>query len=168
MLKNLLNEKKDSILERWYNQILESYPAEGAQFIKNKKDRFSNPIGFAISEALDSIYGQILTEMNYDALHESLEKIINIRAVQEFTSSRAVVFIFLLKKAIRDELQDDLADHNLLRQLAAFEAQIDQIALVAFDTYSQSRERIYEARVNEIRRQSIHFFRQTEDSKDSK
>ena len=167
MLKNLLNEKKDSILESWYLQILESYPAEGAQFIKSKKDRFSNPIGFTISTEIKTVYDQILTDMDYQTLHGSLEKIIKIRAVQEFTSSQAIAFIFLLKKAIRDNLEAELTDHSLLRQLTVFEAKIDQVALVAFDIYSQSREKMFEVRLNEYRRQSIHFFRHTEADKDS-
>lgn len=167
MLKDLLNEKKDPILESWYLQILESYPAAGAQFIKSKKDRFANPIGHAISEEIKVIYGQILANMDYETLWCSLDKIIKIRAVQEFTSSQAVAFIFLLKKAIRDNLEAELTDHNLLRELTVFEAKIDQVALVAFDIYSQSREKMFEVRLNEYRRQSIHFFRHTQANEDS-
>ncbi|MCP4580853.1 MAG: hypothetical protein GY839_04500 [candidate division Zixibacteria bacterium] len=164
MLNSLLNEKRDAILEKWFDDILESYPLDGAKFIKIEKDRFNNPVGSTISQEIKTIYGELLKDMNYEILHDSLEKIIKIRSVQDFTPSQALSFIFLLKKVLREELESEVADTQILRELMVFEARIDQLASLAFNVYSECREKIYDIRVNEIKKRSISFFRDTQNS----
>jgi hypothetical protein len=43
--------------------------------------------------------------------------------------------------------------NGLSGELQAFENRIDDIALLAFDIYSQCRQKIYEIRVNEVKNQ---------------
>ena len=159
-LEKLLSTRKDSILERWLQHTLASYPLDGAKFYKGENDRFNNPVGYTIATEIRNIYDELLGNMNREPLDEAMEKIIRIRNVQEFAPSQAVNFIFLLKKAIRDELRNDITDTNSLGKLLVFEAKIDQLALLAFDLYTKCRQNLYEIRVNEIKRQSIHFLRQ--------
>ncbi len=166
MLNELLNDRKDSILQKWFHQIAETYPSDGAKFFEKKKDQFNNPVGHTISQEIKVIYRQLLDDMDKETLAESLEKIIRIRNVQEFTSSQAVSFVFLLKKAIREELSAEVSDRNLLGELLIFEASIDQLALLAFDIYSGCRESLYEIRFNELKRKSIHFLRQYENQRE--
>lgn len=163
MLKDLLNQKQELILDRWFHQIAETYPLDGAKFIENKKDQFNNPVGHIISREIRVIYRQLINGMELEPLRSSLENIIKIRNVQEFTSSQAISFIFLLKKAIREELRKEIDNQLLLSELLVFEANIDQAALLAFDIYTSSRESLYRIRVDEIKRRSIHFLRQYED-----
>jgi hypothetical protein len=82
-----------------------------------------------------------------------------VRSVQEFTPSQAISFIFCLKEAVREELKEELQDTNLLTELAVFDAQIDQLALFAFDIYVKCREQIYELRVNEIKRTGFRLLK---------
>ena len=110
MLDELLNERQTPILKRWFHQIAETYPLEGAKFLTNKKDQFNNPVGYTFSREIEVIYSQLLNSMDKDMLSKSLENIIKIRNVQEFTPSQAISFIFILKKAIRDELNQEIAD----------------------------------------------------------
>jgi hypothetical protein len=160
ILEQLLNTRKDSIIEKWLQHTLASYPLDGAKFLKGENDRFNNPVGYTIAVEIKNIYEELLGDMNREPLGEALEKIIRIRNVQEFAPSQAIGFIYLLKKAIRDELRSDLTDTNSLGELLVFEAKIDQLALLAFDIYTKCRQNLYEIRVNEIKRQSIHFLRQ--------
>jgi hypothetical protein len=164
-LKNLLGKKQDAILQNWLNQILESYPHDGAKFLKHEKDRFKNPVGHTLANETRLIYGQLLHGLEHESVSRSLENIIKIRNVQDYSSSQATVFVYLLKKAIRDEIKNDIDDQQILQELLQFEAQIDQLALLAFDIYTQCREGLYETRINEIKRQSIHFLRHFEDQK---
>lgn len=162
MLDKLLNEKQALILKRWFHQIAETYPQEGGKFFESKKDQFNNPIGYIFSQEIEVIYRQLLDGMDKDILSDSLLKIIKIRNVQEFSASQVVSFIFLLKKAIRSELNDELADMKLLAELMSFEAKIDHVTLLAMDIYTGCRQSLYEIRFNELKRKSIQFLRQFE------
>jgi hypothetical protein len=76
-----------------------------------------------------------------------------IRAVQQFTPSQAVGFVFRLREIVRAELGGVAADPEVSVELAELDAQIDRIALAAFDTYVACREQVYELRINEVKRQ---------------
>jgi hypothetical protein len=76
-----------------------------------------------------------------------------IRAVQPFAPSEAVGFVLRLREIIRAELGGVAADPRFASELADLDAQIDRIALVAFDTFVECREQVYELRVNEVKRQ---------------
>jgi len=81
-----------------------------------------------------------------------LEELLRIRAVQEFSASEAVSFIFLLKPLLRGRSgHDDRIDER-----------IDELALMAFDAYMRSRERLLALQVNESRRKTYLLERMLE------
>jgi hypothetical protein len=85
-------------------------------------------------------------------LSSAIDGIVRIRAVQEFTPSAAVGFVYTLRGILREELADaalDPAGH------AALERGVDRLALVAFDVYMQCREKIFEIRVREIKESQL-------------
>ena len=98
VLEYFLSQKKAAILDRGFHLILETYPAETSSFLKQEKDRFVNPVGYTTYQEIEAIYEELLQGMNSDKLSASLDSIIKIRSVQDFPPSRAIAFIFLLKK----------------------------------------------------------------------
>ena len=158
MIENLLSQRKASILEKWFDLILESYPANSRSFFKQEKDQFANPVGFTISHEIETIYEELLRETDCNKLAASLESIIKIRAVQDFTPYQAVAFVFDLKKAIRDDIEGDLMEKPVFEELLKFEDKIDQTALIAFEIYMRCREMIHEIRVNEIKNRTSSIF----------
>ena len=150
-LENFLSRNKAAILERWYHLILETYPAGTSKSLKQEKDRFVNPVGHTISRETRSLYEELLGGMNIDRLSSSLNNIIRIRSVQDFSPSRAIGFIFLLKKAIREVLESGIQEKPVLEEWMEFQSRIDQLALLAFDIYMECREKICEIRVNEAK-----------------
>ena len=112
-LTTLLSQKKAAILGRWLTMIYESYPPETAIFLRKEKNRFDNPAGYRISEGLEGLYGALLQEMERDQVLTCLDEIIRIRALQNFTPSQALAFIFLLKNVIREELAEEIRKENL-------------------------------------------------------
>jgi hypothetical protein len=85
-----------------------------------------------------------------DKVSAFLDSIIRIRAIQDFTPSEAVAFIFHLKKVIRQELGGEvLKQPGMSDELSTFDTAIDDLALYAFDLYMRCREKIYDLKAQE-------------------
>jgi hypothetical protein len=150
-LSKLLTQNKDSILQRWFNLIADTYPTEVSGFLKGK-DRFSNPVGYTISQETNTLYEELLQgRVDSDKASASLESIVKITAIQDFTPGEAISFVFLLKQAMAEELESEIVKEQSFKEWLNFEASIDKLASVAFDKYVKCREKIYELRVNEIK-----------------
>jgi len=155
-LESLLLQKKSMIINKWFDLILETYPAEAARFFKRKKDRFANPVGYTISEEIKGLYEELLCDrgvIDSDKVSSCLDKIIRIRAIQDFSPTQAIGFVFLLKRVIRDELEEEIKEEGIAKDLLEFELRLDRLALLSFDIYMKCREKIYEIRTNEIKNQ---------------
>lgn len=154
-LENLLAHKRSDILQRWLRLILETYPCDTSGFFEKEKDQFANPVGYTIRKEIETLFTDIVRGVNSHDISKSLDKIIRIRAVQNFSPSQAVVFLFLLKRAIREELESAIKDDHIFDEFLALHSRIDELALLTFDTYMKCREKIYEIRVNEVKRASF-------------
>ena len=132
------------IVERWFARTAEAYPALTTQFLSAEPDRFRNPVGHALRENLGALTGELFGAMDAGKIAAALDGILRIRAVQDFTPSQAVGFMFLLKPIVRELAAGD--------DPSALERRIDQLALAAFDVYMQCREQLSEIRVNEVKR----------------
>jgi hypothetical protein len=152
-LEKLLSEKGPAVLDRWLKSILKSYPADTQRFLKKQKDPFANPVRHTISKETENIYKELLKGVDRDRVSPFLDRIIRIRAVQDFSPSQAVAFIFLLKKVIREALDKEIGEHQLSDDLLVLESKIDDLALIAFDVYMRCREKIYALSANEARNQ---------------
>ncbi len=150
MLEHLLTQRKPAILKKWLNLLLDSYPPESSALFKKSKDRFANPVGHTTSQEMAAIFDELLkgTDFNQDPF--SIDMLIKIRAVQDFSASEAVSFVFSLKKVIREELGEMIGEEGVQAEVLALESRIDDLALACFDNYMKSREKIYELKANEI------------------
>ena len=150
-LEKLLEEKKAAILERWFDLILETYPTDTRQFLEKNKNRFSNPVAHEISRGIEGIFDQILGGGSSKEDSPFLDKIIRIRAVQDFRPSQALGFVFELKTLVREELAGIINDRHISEELSKFERKVDQLGLLSLDLYMNCREKLYELRVNEVK-----------------
>ncbi len=151
-LKNILSDKRSAVLKRWFDKIVETYPQDASGHLRKQKAQFANPVGYTITEGIEGLYESLLTGLIPDEVATLLDGIVRIRAVQDFTPSEAVSFIFMLKKAVREELRQEISQQAVSsEELTAFEATVDDLALYAFDLYMKCREKIYEIKANEAR-----------------
>jgi len=160
-IATLLSQKKAAILGQWLSMIYDSYAPETAIFLRKEKNRFDNPAGYRISEGLEGLYGVLTQEMERDQIMACLDEIIRIRALQNFTPSQALAFIFLLKTVIRQELADEIQKENLEAELLDLESRIDGLALLGFDVYTKRREKIYEIKADEAKRRISGLMRKS-------
>ena len=149
-----MSRKRPSIVEKWFDRILDTYPEDTSKFLKREKDPFANPVRHSILQGIEGVYDELLEEGERpEALNTFLDNVIRIRSVQDFSPSQALAFIYHLKTVIRDVLGKEIREGHLYDQLFYMESRVDALALRAFDVYMGCREEIYELRVNEVKRQ---------------
>jgi hypothetical protein len=153
-LNDLLKEKRSRIIKKWCDTVLSTYPEQSQKFLRKQKDAIANPVGRTIFEGIESIYDELLGEADSNKISVFLNNIIQVRAVQDFSPSRAVGFIFGLKKAIKEELETEILQDDTSKEWAAFEDRLDGMTLLCFDVYSECRQKLFDIRVNELRNQS--------------
>ncbi len=146
-----LAAKKKQILDSWFQATVDSYPADTARFLKSQTDPFANPVGQTTLKSLSALVDILVADAGRDVMAKALDPIIRIRAVQSFTPSNATAFVFALKPIVRQHLTEDGRDAELER--IVLDRRIDNMALTAFDLFMACREKIYELKATESRKQ---------------
>jgi len=157
-LESLLIRNKREIVSDWFNLLVETYPADAAQFMKRENDPFANPIGSSARSGLEAIFNELAGGMDPQPLADFLDPIIRIRAIQNFSPSQAIGFIFLLRKSVRKNLSKDISFRDLFDELPEFESRIDELALLAFDIYMECREKLYQLKEKEVKNRALLAF----------
>jgi hypothetical protein len=163
-LEELLTEKKAAITRRWFDVILATYPADTSNFLKKLKDRFTNPVGHTILEGIERIFDSLLGDADNEKIVQFLDDIIRVRAVQDFTASQAISFIFDLKRVIREELEPGSKEQVPCEELLALDEKIDALALSSFDIFMKCREKLYDIKANELRNMTFRLLQRVNES----
>jgi len=162
MMQDLLKKNKAAILERWFHLILETYPANTATMMRKDKNQFTNPVGSTLSREIDVLFKNLCEGSQDEKCQSSLDSILKIRSVQDFSPSKAVGFIFLLKRAIGETLKNEMCKGLVIDEWLRFQSRIDDLALQAFDIYMDCREKICEIRINQAKSEKEMAFRMME------
>jgi hypothetical protein len=158
-LVNKLSENKQEIVREWIRKTMEAYPAESLAVLNRNKNQFANPLSHTISENIDLLFEELLSEINPEKVAPILDNIIRIRAVQDMLPAKAISFVFDLKGVIRDVLKDEIKEKKSFRELLTVERRIDQLALLSFDIYVSCREKIFQIQANETQNQTHMLIR---------
>jgi len=151
VFNDLLSRNEAAILKRWLDLILETYPSDTATLMRKDKDQFTNPVGSILSREIEVLFKNLCKGSPEEKCEASLDSILKIRSVQDFSPSQAVGFIFLLKRAIGEALKNDICKESVMDEWLKFQSRIDALALQAFDAYMECREKICEIRINQAR-----------------
>ena len=161
-MKDLLKRNEATILKRWFDLILETYPADTAALMRKDRDQFTNPVGSTLSREIEVLFKELCEGSQDEKCQASLDSILKIRSVQDFSPSQAVGFVFLLKRAIGETLKNDICRESVMDEWLKFQSRIDNLALQAFDAYMECREKICEIRINQARMEKEMAFRMME------
>jgi hypothetical protein len=146
-------EKKQRLAKNWFSVILDTYPAESKAFFQKNKDAFANPVGNTIKRNIDCLTEAVLhPAVKNDYVKDALEPIIRIRAVQEFSISQALAFIFEFKTILRKEIPSLLKTEEGRRYVETVDANIDAVMLAALDIYMACKHTVYTLRINEAKK----------------
>lgn len=159
MLQELLTRKKDGILGRWLDLVFATYAQDSIPLLRDRQDPFANPVGSTIRRELENLFDGLIAGRETKEMSHSLDAIVRIRAVQDFKPSEAVRFVIDLKRAIREECGDAVADPDFTSTLSKMESRIDELALTAFDLYMTCREQIADIKVGEARAEKDRLLR---------
>ncbi|MDP7354058.1 MAG: RsbRD N-terminal domain-containing protein [Desulfobacterales bacterium] len=157
-LEDLLAQRKNEIIKDWFDRVVETYPADTAAFLKGREDPFANPVGGTIYKSFKLLYTELLKGIDHNVIPPLLDPIVRIRAVQNFTPSKAIGFIFCLKKVVRNHLNEKIKHSTIENELRLFEEKIDELSLIAFDLYMVCREKIYQLKANEVKNRTFKAF----------
>lgn len=153
----LLEQKRRDILHRWFSLIAGEYPRDVSHFLRLETDRFANPVGYVISTGIETLFDEVTRGADPGKMISALNDIIRIRAVQDFSPSRAIGFVLLLKQAVREELTADVEGFSpgdageTWEELVRFESKIDDLSSVASDVYARCREEIDRIKIREAK-----------------
>jgi hypothetical protein len=151
-LRELLREREDAIVERWFEDTLAVYPCGGAAAFGRERDQFANPVGHSLRAGTRELFDALLDEPDTETFGHALDGILSIRAVQQLPVRQAVGFLFRLKDLVRETLDGTAADPEIVTGLRELDQRIDCAALRAFETYVAYRELVCELRINELKR----------------
>jgi len=150
-IEDFLLKHKSTILGKWFNLILESYPSEVSRFFKKNVDRFQNPVAYQISRGIEGIYDTLATGGSLDTMKPLLDEVIRIGAVQEVAPSKALSFFALLKGLVRAELAKKELGDTMAGDMVCFETKLDELTFLSFDVYMGCREKLFELKVNDVK-----------------
>jgi len=146
---DLVRKKRAAILSDWFDTIVCAYAEETATFLRGTKDPFGNPVGAALREELGTVLDGVVGGAEDEVVAAALDRIIRVRAIQDFTPSAAVGFVLHLKPILhRLVASDESASPD---DGPRIDRSVDRLVLMAFDVYTTCREQIFEIRVKSIR-----------------
>ncbi len=152
-LRKLLKEKKEEILDKWFELLAKTYPQETAELMMRKRkslfstplQRFESPAEYLFTTGLGKILDEITKEkIDWKEVDKALDDILRLRSLQDFTPSQAISFVFFLKGIVKSYSEN-------LEEYVKFEPILDTLACRAFDVYMKCREDLYERRVAEVK-----------------
>jgi hypothetical protein len=160
--QRLLQNKKELVRE-WFDLLARTYPLETVRLLKKETNQFANPVGHTFLVAIGEIIEEFLGQNSAEAMAPLLDKVIRIRAIQGFSPSSSLAFIFGLKTIARQLLDEDLAAGVVSgEELSDFDEQVDGLALFAFDVYMRCRENLFEVRMTEVKNRTHRLLKRAE------
>jgi hypothetical protein len=159
-LIELVKQRREAILNEWFDSVAASYPPDTASHLKNKSDQFDNPVGNTFKLRLPVLFDALCDAHDQSDLMTAIDDLVKIRTVQASEPSQAVAFGFLLKNIVHRQLKAELADSGLQDELVEFEAKIDGLSLMLFDSYMRCQQKIFDIRSKEIKMRSAKLVEQ--------
>ena len=148
-LRDFLEDKKEIILERWLDRVLEDYPPETQTFFRENKNPYSNPIGFTLRKGMEGILDQILRPLSVEEARAILEPVMKVRAVENLPSSGRGDFILPLREVVPEIVREEKREDLLGRDLPDLNSRINRLALLGMNLYSECREKVNQLRIKE-------------------
>ncbi|MDL2279648.1 RsbRD N-terminal domain-containing protein [Desulfovibrio sp. OttesenSCG-928-G11] len=159
----LLWPHKEAMEKRWVDTVHGTYPFETIGFLRTRKDRFANPVGYRTEEAAKTLIEAMFSaEPDEESVSAAVDEIIRVRAIQDFSPEMAVGVFYAMKDILRDTVREHGRMEEVFPALLLMESRIDAVVLLAFGSYARNREVLHRLKVEEFKRQHSQIFRLAE------
>ena len=152
---NYLENKREAILKKWKSIFWDSFGEESKRFFTKEVDRFQNPFGYRIDETFEGLIKVLFGNFNWDEANYYLRRLVQLRAVQETTPSKALNMFIQLKGIIRKDLGEEILKKFGIEEFLKLEDRINAFIIRSFDFFMDYRERLNQLRYDEWKR--AHF-----------
>lgn len=156
----IFREYKKPLTEQWIAAVFSTYPLDTSGFLRTRSDAFRNPVGEITTTMAGHLYDAMAGEhVIPERVREALERFVKLRSVQDFSPSRGLGVLYVLKQLARQTLLPEFERRGNVTEYLEAESRLDTLALMAFDIYTASRETLAEQRIKEIRDQHSQVVR---------
>jgi hypothetical protein len=152
LLIESLSRNKDILVNQWLEATLQPYAENTRRFLLLEKDPFRNPVGHSLRVGLPLLLEAILDGGELRETAPALDTILRIRAIQDFSATEAVSFIFSLKEVFRHALNPGGERDAIGHFLMAMDTRIEDMARLAHQMFAQCREQMGTIQSNETKR----------------
>lgn len=143
-----LKNNKQSLLNEWFEWLIDTYPEASKKYFRNTNQQFTNPVGYSLYHNLNSVFDCLIRQdFNSNEFRNALEEIIKIRFIQQSSSLKEInIFEFIWDKII-----SNLPPHSAKEDIVATIELFNSFNYILFEIYSKIRARIVEIQKDEIR-----------------
>jgi len=145
--------KRDLFVQEWLACTLRTYPDHTGCFLRAERDPFRNPVGHTLRVALGELAAELFGDFDRTRVVASLDAIVRIRAVQDFTPADAVGFVPLARQAVR-AVADTGDPGPGPGSLDRIDARIEEMARMAADLDARCRDEIHAIGARAARRRT--------------
>ncbi len=144
MIIEVFKKKRDEILSTWMDNQHKNVTLRLDLITRDELEKQSKEFLNIFLEAVTFGNLEDIDAPEYKSTLGKLEDISATRAVQGFTASETATYIFSLKDAFMQFLQETYRDQpeQLNKSIVIFSKLIDQLGLVTFETFAKSREKV--------------------------
>ena len=148
---SLIARRQAAIAEGWLGLVGKTHLANWSGMPSRSRDDFADPAFCLMRKCIEAMVEALDSGVVQEKLAPSMEGFLKLLALQEFSPSQAIQFVFAVRPLLRRELS---LEPNSPESLA-LDDRVDDIALIAMDIYSRCREKVYEARYNQLKK--LHY-----------
>lgn len=150
---SIIEENHSKILKLWKERFFSDiFEEEAKSYFLKEVDPFQNPLASRIDEIFASILKEIKPEFSLDALLPYLERLAQLLAVHAPSAKRAMGTFLKLKGIIRENFGNEILERFGVEGLLLMEDLINSLMVLTFDFYMKYRERLFEIRYEEWKR----------------
>jgi len=157
--REYLSQHRDKIVNKWLDAAIATYPEDTAHFLRRQKDRFANPVGATLSRELKNIFQELLRESSTEQLSQSVDAVVRVRAVQNFSPSQALQVFTVLKDVLRKKLDRPVQENGWQAEYRELEDRVDQLNMLAFDIYVKCKEQLWELKARQAQDRVSYLLR---------
>jgi hypothetical protein len=132
---------RDRFLEEWLACTLRTYPGQAGRFLREESDPFRNPVGHTLGAALGALADELFGGFDRARVTASLDAVVRLRAVQDFSPAEAVGFVTLAHGAA-DRVVEAGPPGQVAEWRGVVDARIDELVLIAAGLFERCRDEI--------------------------